>query len=336
MAGIVTIQGGSGHSARHICRADRACLSWSKSSGRLRRFTSSPNDLGKNQINLYELASMSQTETDGSAHSDAGRDHQPRNRRKFFLPVIDERVYICEEGSIPRNTAECSYHVFKTSPQLRYIGYCDDFGPMNLSCVMRFGMILEDELAAHPDEKIVYCAERGRRPVTNAVFLMGSYLVLVMKRSPDEIWSRFESAYNFEPYRDATFVTADFGLTLLDCWRGLACGRALGWIGENPDEGVYDLAEYEHYDDPANGELHVVVPDKFLAFRGPKTLAEGQDYDDSDGVRRFAAQYYVDIFHELGVSTVVRLNEPQYDEKVFKAAGIDHFDLEVYTKCRAA
>eukprot|EP00291_Cryptomonas_curvata_P006667 CAMPEP_0172201902 /NCGR_PEP_ID=MMETSP1050-20130122/30301_1 /TAXON_ID=233186 /ORGANISM="Cryptomonas curvata, Strain CCAP979/52" /LENGTH=242 /DNA_ID=CAMNT_0012879687 /DNA_START=211 /DNA_END=935 /DNA_ORIENTATION=+ len=199
---------------------------------------------------------------------------------------------------------------------------------MNLACVMRFGMMLEEEIAAHPAEKIVYCSERGRRNVTNAVFLMGSYMVLVLKLSPDEVRDRFEDAYNFEAFRDATFVPADFGLSLLDCWRGLACGRALGWIGETPEDGVYDLAEYEHYDDPANGELHVVVPDKFLAFRGPKTLAEGQDYDDNDGVRRFAAQYYVDIFQELGVTTVVRLNEPQYDEQVFKAANIDHHDLE--------
>jgi cell division cycle 14 len=104
----------------------------------------------------------------------------------------------------------------------------------------------------------------------------------------------------------------------------------LGWIGATPEQGVYDLAEYEHYDDPANGELHIVVPDKFLAFRGPKSLPEGVDYDDSDGVRRFAARYYVEIFQELGVTTVVRLNEPQYDETIFKDAGLDHHDLEVH------
>ena len=264
-----------------------------------------------------------------SAHTHNGKGEvQTRNRNRFFLPVINDRVYIADEGSCPKG----SYHIFKTSPQLRYIGFCDDFGPMNLACVMRFGMILEDELKEHPNEKIIYCSERGRRNVTNSVFLMGSYMVLVLKRSPDEIWSLFESAYDFEPFRDATFVPADFGLTLLDCWRGLACGRELGWIGETPEDGLYDLAEYEHYDDPANGELHVVVPDKFLAFRGPKTLGEGMDYDDSDGVRRFAAQYYVDIFQELGVTTVVRLNEPQYSESVFQAAGIAHHDLEV--SCR--
>ncbi len=33
-----------------------------------------------------------------------------------------------------------------------------------------------------------------------------------------------------------------------------------------------DVDEYEHYDDPLNGDLHGVEPGKFLAFKGPQDL----------------------------------------------------------------
>ena len=52
--------------------------------------------------------------------------------------------------------------------------------------------------------------------------------------------------------------------------------------------GRIDIAEYEHYDDPLNGDLHEVVPGKFVALKGPKDL-NGLDFlDDSSGYRAFS------------------------------------------------
>jgi hypothetical protein len=122
----------------------------------------------------------------------------------------------------------------------------------------------------------------------------------------------------------------DFELTLLDCWRALEQGRSLGWIGMPKPApappglwGQIDVDEYEHYDDPMNGDLHIVVPGKFVAFKGPKDLGGKTYHDDNQGYRHFSAGYYGDIFRSLGVTAVVRLNEAQYDPADF--TGRDFF-----------
>ena len=93
--------------------------------------------------------------------------------------------------------------------------------------------------------------------------------------------------------------------------------------------GAVNIREYRHYDDPCNGDLHEVVPGRFIAFQGPKDLG-GRDYrDDARGHRAFSPSFYAALFAEdLGVAAVVRLNEADYDAAGFEAAGIRHHHLE--------
>jgi hypothetical protein len=58
-----------------------------------------------------------------------------------------------------------------------------------------------------------------------------------------------------------------------------------------------------YYDNSANGDLHVVVPGKFVAFRGPRNAT------DENSLRPEA---YLEVFKELGVHSIVRLNKPEY------------------------
>ena len=45
-----------------------------------------------------------------------------------------------------------------------------------------------------------------------------------------------------------------------------------------------------------------VVPGKFVAMKGPKTLGPGVEWrDGKDGYREFSPAYYADILHEFGV-----------------------------------
>ena len=52
-------------------------------------------------------------------------------------------------------------------------------------------------------------------------------MILKMELEADEVARRFEwlAASSVEAFRDASFAAPDFGLTLHDCWRGLARGR---------------------------------------------------------------------------------------------------------------
>ena len=62
----------------------------------------------------------------------------------------------------------------------------------------------------------------------------------------------------------------------------------------------------------------MVVPGKFLAFRGPRDAA------DHRGSRH--PSDYINVFRMLKVSTIVRLNKAEYSRKPFKAAGFEHVD----------
>ena len=216
---------------------------------------------------------------------------------------------------------------------LHYDAYCDDFGPMNMSSTISFIRRLDAELASFPGSKIVIYAQEGRRALTNAVFLIGAYMILKLGMTPLQVAERFRwlDQESMESYRDATYSRPDFRLRLVDCWRGLHKGKELGWVrygGDTCKWGAIDLDEYVQYDNPANGNLHEVVPGKFIAFQGPEDLG-GADYrDDARGGRAFSPAFYAEILLEMGARAVVRLNEPRYEACELTSRGFAHHSLE--------
>ena len=219
-----------------------------------------------------------------------------------------------------------------------YQPFCDDFGPMNMGDTLRFAILMEKHLSkcrSEACENLVFNVADGPRALTNASYLVGSYMVLKFDAPPEKIFSSFEALDQslLEEYRDATHARPDFRLSLLDCWGGLRRGQACGWVAlpkpASPDTwGAIDLDEYTYYDHPLNADMHEVVPGKFIAFRGPKNLG-GRTYrdDTTRGTRTFSAEYYADIFLEIDVSTVIRLNEVEYDRRAFTDRGIAHHHL---------
>ncbi len=99
---------------------------------------------------------------------------------------------------------------------------------MNMASVIDFIRLLDGELASFPDSKIFFCVDVGRRPLTNAVFLLGAYMILKLEMASSNVARRFRwlDPSLIEPYRDATYSRPDFHLHLIDCWRGLEKGSA--------------------------------------------------------------------------------------------------------------
>ena len=254
--------------------------------------------------------------------------------------VIADRLYVCQGVDfLPEGER---FLRFEPEDSIQYFPLCDDFGPMNLASVVKFVRQLDSELEQHPDCTFFYSVDMGPRPLTNAVFLLGAYLILRLDLTVDEVSDSFSwlDRTLIEPYRDATFAEADFGLTLEDCWGGLAKGIEQGWVDlpSSPDEeyrwGLIDVDEYAHYDDPINGDLHEVVPGKFIAFQGPVDLDGDLYRDDERGFRRFSPDFYAGVFKDYGVTAVVRLNEPRYDGRRFIESGMAFHDLE-FEDCTA-
>ena len=250
------------------------------------------------------------------------------------------KVFIAQNGGHPHDRR---FLLFKIDHDIRYHPYCDDFGPMNMECTVRFIEKLDAEMVACARascRQLVLSVDRGQRRLTNALMLLGCYLILKQDMTPDQVADRFSTILpeQLEDFRDATHLPADFGLTLRDCWGGVYRGKECGWIArpahaDSPLWGAIDIEEYAHYDNPCNADLHQLVPGRLIAFRGPHDLGGALYADDAaSGIRRFSPAFYADVLSELGVSDVVQLNEEEYDAQAFAAAGIRHHRL-VFEDC---
>ena len=257
---------------------------------------------------------------------------------EFSHKKSNMRIYLSQNSGMPPTT---NFSVFETK-DLIYYPFCDDFGPMDFGSTATFVERLEDKINRIETDTIVYAAEDGPRAFMNAALLLGAYGLIKKELNLSQITRCFQGLDPtlFEPFRDVTQAPADFQLHLIDCWSGIYRAKELMFfkcpsLQDARQWGSINLDEYFQYDDPLNGDLHEVVPGKFVAFMGPKDLGGAEFYDDAiQRTRSFSPKYYIDIFRELGVSTVVRLNEPQYNSADFTSAGLQHFDLP-FNDCTA-
>ena len=243
---------------------------------------------------------------------------------------IKESLFIAQ--NIDKSSLPEQFRCFQLIHNIKYRALRNDFGPMNLSSIVVFIQSLDDELKNFPEKQIVLCVSKGKRNLTNAVFLLGSYMLLKQNMSSRALAASFGrlDTNRLEAYRDATCSRPDFGLCLLDCWQGLENGNRNGWFrysGNAVFWGMINTSQYRHYEDPANGDLQEVVPGKFVAFKGPVDLGGLEYLDTASGLRLFSPAYYADALRDLGVRTIIRLNEPRYDAKAFTSRGFQHFDL---------
>ena len=122
----------------------------------------------------------------------------------LFRAVIADRVFISQNLNLIDSK---DFHCFSTKGVLEYEPLCDDFGPMKLSHVMQFIELLDAELAANSEKRIVYLVDTNRRELANAIFLLGSYMMLKEELSAGAVSSRFDwlDPSDIELFRDATF-----------------------------------------------------------------------------------------------------------------------------------
>ena len=246
------------------------------------------------------------------------------------LPPSGARDNLYISQNVGSACLEEQFRIFQPRFVVQYNSHCDDFGPANISCILRFVNALDEEFASNPGRKIVFCVEKGKKNLTNAVFLVGSYMIFKENMTALEVRNCFGQINTdlLKTFRTATHEDDEFDIRLIDCWRGLAKAIKHGWLrNSSPKLGISSVENYLQYGDPAQGDLHEVVPGKFIAFKGPVDLGDGRFCDTPSGVRLFSPCYYADILRERGVSTVVRLNRPCYDAAAFTSRGFEHFDL---------
>jgi cell division cycle 14 len=253
------------------------------------------------------------------------------------LHKVFDRVHLVltdkPDAGYASDLEEAGVRYFRIDGKITYNAFHDDFGPMNMGSVFHFCKLIGKLLENDSIRKLAMVCDTDRRSVTNAVFLLGAYLILDEQYDVNCVMTCFnkEVMDMVLPYRDVSPGPQNFNLFVTDCWRGLLRGRQLKWVDFGPNG--FDADEYFLYDDPLNADLHEVVPDKFVAMRGPIKLKNGSTYRnnmDADGGfshRDFDPEHYADILPLFDVQCIVRLNAPQYPVDALAPAGIAVADL---------
>jgi len=232
-----------------------------------------------------------------------------------MVEVIKNRLYFSVLAKPP--VPNTGVHFFSTDRSIVYWNFFLDFGPMNLGQTYRFCELIEEKFMLHPNQKLVYyCAKNGQRKA-NSIYLICSYLMLILGHSAQDAYRPFQHI-NVPSFHDATPCACSYNLTVLDCLKGMEKAKKLGFLNFE----TFNVEEYEHFEKVESGDLSWIFPGKFVAFAGPH---ESKNYDEQ--FPTCVPEDYVPYFIEKKVGLVIRLNKKYYDENRFKSRRIDHIDL---------
>ena len=147
---------------------------------------------------------------------------------------------------------------------------------------------------------------------------MGAFMIVILKMTAEQAYQQFKPFHAlFKHYRDASKGDCFYNCTLLHVLQGLEYAVRFGWYNFKQ----FNVKEYEYYEKVENGDLNWIIPGKFVAFMGP--------IEQRDARHRYGhhPDKYTQIFKNIGVNRVIRLNEEKYDKKAFVNNGIHHNDL---------
>lgn len=233
--------------------------------------------------------------------------------RLFFAPLKPKKLdYVLAQSA--RSSLGLGYVAFCVDNELVYEPYEKDFGPLNLSCILRFCTTL-DLLLQHPGSQtrpVYFCCSNEPTKKANAAVLMGAFLILRFEISVDAAYQLLLSVGRYMPFRDASKGGFDYFITVQHCLQGIARASSLGWL----DSKELRLKEYERLD---RADLSWMVPGKILAFSTPSR--------DANVPGTVTPEDYVPYFKQVGIRGVVRLNKKVYERWRFTAHGFAFHDL---------
>ena len=228
----------------------------------------------------------------------------------MFIQVLPGILVLCDNRAASQLDPELHENIGKECTR-SCCDLDDHLGAIGYSDIIRFVEEAQFKVKSRKGRFVVLATDVDIKSMQNSVFLLGCYLILELGFKSEDAWDRFLPIH---PLVEGP--RCKHGLHLLDCWHGLEHANKLGWIA------AMDPAEHAHYDNPHEGDLHTIVPDRLILLRCPQDLPDGAAYRDERGVRSFSAGFYVEPFDDMAVSVVVALGPPAYDPAPLAAAGI--------------
>jgi len=167
-------------------------------------------------------------------------------------------------------SAKKQIHFFNVDNELVYWNFFLDFGPLNLGQFTRFYSKLNDKLRKFPVVCFYSSTVPGKR--ANAIFLICAYQLIFLDRTPEQAYRGFDkhlqaamrdsadaanasqppvsnsqgsvTIQQLPPFHDASPCACTYDLTVMDCLRGMAKARSLGFYNHE----TFDVEEYEHFE----------------------------------------------------------------------------------------
>eukprot|EP00768_Dysnectes_brevis_P006807 gnl/Dysnectes_brevis/5518_a7972_309.p1 GENE.gnl/Dysnectes_brevis/5518_a7972_309~~gnl/Dysnectes_brevis/5518_a7972_309.p1 ORF type:complete len:838 (+),score=233.12 gnl/Dysnectes_brevis/5518_a7972_309:51-2564(+) len=241
--------------------------------------------------------------------------------RLYYLSVTSEDSLPTEDG-VDGSTTPSKFHFFSTDETLVYNPFECDFGPLDLGQMYLYFALLSQKFREKKLQKsiIVHFSGSENHLRANAVALIASFLLIVLKYPPEQAWAPFRTLYpQLIPFRDAGSGPATFGLTVLDVLRGLDHARRANMFQLHR----FDLDAYVFYSEVENGDLNWLIDGKLLAFAGPVSRSH-----PSHAQHPLSPASYIPLFKARGVTAVVRLNDTStYHTSEFTRRGIHAYDM---------
>ena len=194
--------------------------------------------------------------------------------------------------------------------------------PSNLGRIYWFCKFLRNTTHDHGNQETVLCAGHDPMTITACAFLLGSYLILEHDKSVEDVTDMFRPiSDHFRPFKDPSGPPAlSKQLAAMDCWRAIHRAKLNRWLdfsdGEIDTDTAIDLEEYLHYDSPAQGSMHVIIPSRLIGIQCPADLSQlGMECEhtadeawlDLGGQRFFGPAFYADLLRtDYNVALLVR------------------------------
>eukprot|EP00879_Flechtneria_rotunda_P014777 GHRR01015441.1.p1 GENE.GHRR01015441.1~~GHRR01015441.1.p1 ORF type:complete len:205 (+),score=50.64 GHRR01015441.1:217-831(+) len=163
---------------------------------------------------------------------------------RFYLAFLKRADSPCNSAIAHTNISYC------IDNELLYEPFYADFGPLNLGKTYRFcehTKQLLQEADKHGKKLYLYTGPLPQQKA-NAAVLVGIFQVLYLNISPDEAYAPLACQAPYMPFRDASCGVPTFNLQPIDCIRGIAKAREVGFIDASNGTWRFDLEEYEHYE----------------------------------------------------------------------------------------
>lgn len=225
------------------------------------------------------------------------------------------------------------------SPSLNYEPFSLDFGPFNLATTHQFfsklKIWLDTQALRNPDKYIVVVLdEKDTKKKLNATLLVAAAAMVLLNLTDQEVIQRlgFFMMYKGKPgevkkelvfreikkFTDVSGHHSVMALTLEDCIRAFYAAIQLKFY----DYYEFDQAEYLFYETVMSGDLNWIVPGKLMAFAGPSDKPH-----HNNRYHKHPPRFYFQYFKDHNVTSIVRLNDREYDSSGFIDQGFEHFDL---------